>query len=269
MSEKDPEGQSGWRSRRTRTSSPPATSARRRTSSRVREASREAGRALPVVAKLERRRALDHLDEIVLESDGVMVARGDLGGRDSAAPGAGGAEADHRGPVGRHARPVIVATQMLEIDGRASAGPPARSPRDVANAGLRRRRRDDALRRERVRPLPARGGAERCTGSSPSRSATTSRRHTSQPVGFHTMEVGPYDIEPPHRPGTLEIPETVSAAAILSARHLTAQGIVVLSQGGFTARQVGLPPALDAGVSRSPASRGRCASSSSSGAFTR
>ena len=45
----------------------------------VREASREAGRALPVVAKLERRRALDHLDEIVLESDGVMVARGDLG----------------------------------------------------------------------------------------------------------------------------------------------------------------------------------------------
>ena len=88
------------------------------------------------------------------------------------------------------------------------------------------------------------------------------------PAGrLHTMEVGPYDIEPPHRPGTLEIPETVSAAAILSARHLTAQGIVVLSQGGFTARK---SPAAGPRrrSSRSRANRGPCANSSSSGAFT-
>ncbi len=37
------------------------------------------GRKIPVMAKLERPEALDHLDEILEASDGVMVARGDLG----------------------------------------------------------------------------------------------------------------------------------------------------------------------------------------------
>ncbi len=37
------------------------------------------GRKIPVMAKLERPEALDHLDDILEASDGVMVARGDLG----------------------------------------------------------------------------------------------------------------------------------------------------------------------------------------------
>ncbi|RPH95477.1 pyruvate kinase [candidate division KSB1 bacterium] len=45
----------------------------------VRELMQKKGARRRVLAKLERRQALDHLDEIVVAFDGVMVARGDLG----------------------------------------------------------------------------------------------------------------------------------------------------------------------------------------------
>jgi pyruvate kinase len=40
---------------------------------------RDAGRVLPIVAKIERPAAVDNLDEILAVADGLMVARGDLG----------------------------------------------------------------------------------------------------------------------------------------------------------------------------------------------
>lgn len=45
----------------------------------AREAIASAGRDTPVIAKLEKRQALERLEEILEVSDGVMVARGDMG----------------------------------------------------------------------------------------------------------------------------------------------------------------------------------------------
>lgn len=68
---------------------------------------------IPIIAKLERPEALNHLDRIIEESDGVMVARGDLGVEMS----------PEMVPIAqkriiecanRHAKVVITATQMLE-----------------------------------------------------------------------------------------------------------------------------------------------------------
>jgi pyruvate kinase len=46
---------------------------------RAKELIKQAGGRAPLVAKIEKAEAIDHLDEIIAASDGLMVARGDLG----------------------------------------------------------------------------------------------------------------------------------------------------------------------------------------------
>ena len=46
---------------------------------RAKELIKQAGGHAPLIAKIEKAEAIDHLDEIIAATDGVMVARGDLG----------------------------------------------------------------------------------------------------------------------------------------------------------------------------------------------
>jgi pyruvate kinase len=55
----------------------------------IRQIVEEAGGSLDIISKIESRRAVNNLDEIIKVSDGIMVARGDLG----VDPGGGGAAA--------------------------------------------------------------------------------------------------------------------------------------------------------------------------------
>lgn len=101
----------------------------------VRAAARELGHPAPsLIAKVERARALDRIDEIVAAADGIMVARGDLGVE---VPVEGIAMLQKRliRKAVEAGRPVITATQMLESM-TISRRPTRAEATDVANAIL-------------------------------------------------------------------------------------------------------------------------------------
>jgi len=100
----------------------------------VRRLMAEYNRRAPIIAKIEKHEALENIDEIVAEADGVMVARGDLAVE----------TALERVPVVQKqlirqcnviGKPVITATQMLKsmVD---SPRPTRAEATDVANAVL-------------------------------------------------------------------------------------------------------------------------------------
>ncbi|MGW1071768.1 pyruvate kinase [Streptomyces sp. NPDC002537] len=92
----------------------------------------EEGRRLPVIAKIEKPQAVENLDGIVDAFDGIMVARGDLGVE---MPLETVPIVQKRAIklARRNAKPVIVATQML--DSMIDASRPTRAEAsDVANA---------------------------------------------------------------------------------------------------------------------------------------
>ncbi|MBD8609182.1 pyruvate kinase [Frigoribacterium sp. CFBP 13729] len=101
---------------------------------RVHEIMAEEGRRLPVIAKIEKPQAVDNLEAIIDAFDGIMVARGDLGVELplEAVP----IVQKHAVELSRRmAKPVIVATQMLESM-IASPIPTRAETSDVANAVL-------------------------------------------------------------------------------------------------------------------------------------
>ncbi len=100
----------------------------------VRAAAARCGRQPFLIAKIERAGALEHLDEILNASDGIMVARGDLGVE---------VPIQEMALIQKHliaranlaGKPVITATQMLESM-VASRLPTRAESTDVANAIL-------------------------------------------------------------------------------------------------------------------------------------
>ena len=100
----------------------------------VRAAAKAVGKQPFVIAKIERADALKHLDDILSASDGIMVARGDLGVEVPVEQMAV-IQKDLISRAGRVGKPVITATQMLESM-TASRLPTRAESTDVANAIL-------------------------------------------------------------------------------------------------------------------------------------
>lgn len=192
---------------------------------------------IPLIAKLERAKAMDRLVETVRASDAVMVARGDLGVEVPI----------HYVPVlqkkiintgRRWGKPVIVATQMLESM-MAQPRPTRAEASDVANAVFDGA---DALMLS----------GETAAGKYPVEAVVTMADTIKEAEKFRPPKALQHDSKSPEflvplqteepyltsRDVHLEIPEMVTASAVHACNRLGAQQIVAFSQGGFTARMI-------------------------------
>src|SRR6266496_4562402 len=99
---------------------------------RAKELISKAGGHAPLVAKIEKAEAIDHLDEIVAAADAIMVARGDLGVETSVelVPVYQKRIIEQANEAGKL---VITATQMLQSM-VANPRPTRAEATDVANA---------------------------------------------------------------------------------------------------------------------------------------
>jgi pyruvate kinase len=100
----------------------------------VREAAKALGRNPFIIAKIERAMALRHMEDILQATDGIMIARGDLG-VEIPIERIAAVQKDVMGQANLLAKPVITATHMLESM-TANRRPTRAEATDVANAIL-------------------------------------------------------------------------------------------------------------------------------------
>jgi pyruvate kinase len=174
---------------------------------------------LPLIAKLERPQALEHLEEILHASDAVMIARGDLG-VEMPLERVPRAQKEITRAARRHGIPVIVATQVLESM-TVEPRPTRAEVNDAANAvsdGA------DAIMLS----------AETATGAYPARAVHTLdaiiRDAEAMPDAGQSAAV-PRPVQHDHAQALCE-------AAVTLANRGDAQVIVAVTRGGGTARRL-------------------------------
>ncbi|MFP4306423.1 MAG: pyruvate kinase [Desulfococcaceae bacterium] len=183
----------------------------------LKEMIRTAGKDIPVIAKIEKHEALEHVEEILSASDGVMVARGDLGVEIplEQVPAIQKMLVETANAMGR---PVIIATQMLRS--MVSAPRPTRAEAtDVANAVL--------------------DGADAVMLSE----ETASGHFPVEAVRFMVRIIENVEEHFPHArylalPMGTNVSESVAHASCALADHLNAKAIVATTRSGFTATQI-------------------------------
>jgi pyruvate kinase len=179
------------------------------------------GAAIPLIAKLEKPQAIDSLDDILEVSDGVMVARGDLGVE----------LPPERVPIvqkrilksaSQRGRIAITATQMLESM-TTNARPTRAEASDVANAIFDG---SDAVMLS----------GETASGVNPVGAVEMMARIAR--VAEQNPELQLHKGRDPFHQSyeSDEFTDSLAGAARYAAQHIQAKYIVVFTQTGFTAR---------------------------------
>ncbi|MHB8139606.1 MAG: pyruvate kinase [Smithellaceae bacterium] len=183
----------------------------------VKDIIRGQGKDTPVIAKIEKHEALENIDEIMDVSDGIMVARGDLGVE---IPLEDVPLIQKRliAKANDYGKPVITATQMLRS--MVSSPRPTRAEAaDVANAVLDG---TDAVMLSE----------ETASGDYPSEAVLyMNRLVAAAESGFPFAE---FLAMIPKK----NISESVAHASCILANHLEAKAIVAHTQSGMTARYI-------------------------------
>jgi pyruvate kinase len=185
----------------------------------VREICNAWGQPTPVIAKIETPDALENLESIIAASDGVMVARGDLGVEFP----------PERVPVlqrqilstaRRVRRPVIVATEMLQSMTKATR-PTRAEASDVANAVYSG---TDALMLS----------GETATGEHPFLAASMMSRIVME------AEKSPFYETAPYASRATSVAEAIARGACNTAREIGAKFLVAFTESGSSAMTVSL-----------------------------
>ncbi len=176
---------------------------------------------LHVVAKIEKDAAMHEIEAIVTASDGVMVARGDLG-VELPFEEVPVAQKTIIAVANKLGRPVITATQMLESM-ISNPRPTRAEASDVANAIL------DGTDAIMLSAETAAGAYPRLAVEAMTRIINEVEQHPPQ-RGFNTT--------PERRTGIVNTEVAIAAATVAAVRMLGAPLVVVITQSGFSARVV-------------------------------
>jgi pyruvate kinase len=179
------------------------------------------GRPTPVVSKIETPQAVEHLEGIILASDAVMVARGDLG-VEFPPEYVPVIQREILGLARRHERPVIVATEMMQSM-VTSTRPTRAEASDVATAVFDG---TDAVMLS----------GETATGAHPSLVVRTMHRIVveAEQSSFYV----PPRPTPELSPSGVHISQAIARGACQIADEVRAKVIVAFTESGQTARFV-------------------------------
>ena len=177
----------------------------------------KAGSQVPLIAKIERPKAVENLQEILDCVDAVMIARGDLG-LEMPLERVPRAQKEITWKARARRIPVILATQVLES--MTTEGRPTRAEvSDAANAV------DDG-----VDVIMLAG--ETASGAYPARSVQTLDRIIRDAESSFPAASAPVY----HSGGTRNHVDAICEAAVTLAEHGGAQAIIAVTRGGATAR---------------------------------
>jgi pyruvate kinase len=193
----------------------------------VRKVMREEGIMLPIIAKIEKPQAIDNLDELIETFDAFMVARGDLG-VECPLEDVPFLQKRVVDKARRNAKPVIVATQMLESM-ITNPRPTRAEASDVANAVLDGA---DAVMLS----------GETSVGEYPIETVETMARIITSTEDHELAKMAAIDWQPRTRSGV------IAKAAAEVADRVGARYLVAFTQSGDSAKRLaryrGLVPVL-------------------------